>query len=225
MKKPVYVALAPGIAPRLITALMLLVLAGGLAAADAQTLTNLHLFGGPPNDGSEPSGRLVQSSDGNFYGTAFFGGVSGSGTVFRISPTGSYSNLYSFGFTDGSGPVELVQGRDGNFYGATEFGGTTSNSWYGCGTIFRISSSGSYTTLYSFAGSPNDGCGPGFELVKGNDGSFYGTTYTGGQCTNCFGGEGGTIFRINPDGSYTNLYFFGGSPVRKPPLERARAGK
>jgi uncharacterized repeat protein (TIGR03803 family) len=57
--------------------------------------------------------------------------------------------------------------------------------------VFRISSSGSYTNLYSFAGSPNDGTYPVALLVQGSDGNFYGTTYQGGA------NNSGTVFRIS----------------------------
>jgi uncharacterized repeat protein (TIGR03803 family) len=122
-----------------------------------------------------------------------------SGTVFRISPNGSYTNLYSFGSSpkDGYTPSVLVQGSDGNFYGTT-FGGGTNNN----GTVFRISPSGTYTSLYSFVGFPKDGSGPSGGLVQGSDGNFYATTIFGG--TNFYG----TVFRISPSGGYTNLYTF-----------------
>ncbi len=166
--------------------------------------SNLYSFGSLPNDGSEPEGGLVQGGDGNFYGTTFGGGSNINGTVFRISPGGSYSNLYSFGnqSDDGSEPEGgLVQGSDGNFYGTTTYGGSNIN-----GTVFRISPGGNYSNLYSFGSQPNDGSGPGGGLVQGSDGNFYGTTSGGGSDIN------GTVFRIGPGGSYSNLYSFGSQP-------------
>jgi uncharacterized repeat protein (TIGR03803 family) len=118
----------------------------------------------------------VQGSDGNFYGTTTGGGgtANGAGTVFRIGPSGSYTTLYSFSNSppDGAQPeAGLVLGSDGNFYGTTYGGGTNT---CGCGTLFRISPSGQYKTLYSFSalgtGEPEAG------LVQGSDGNFYGTT-------------------------------------------------
>jgi uncharacterized repeat protein (TIGR03803 family) len=165
------------------------------------SLTNLYSFGTVSNDGNFPSAGLVQGSDGNFYGTTQFGGTIDDGTVFRISLSGSYTNLHSFlgSPIDGKFPsAGLVQGSDGNFYGTTEYGGTNDD-----GAVFRISPSGSYTNLYSFLGSPIDGKFPSAGLVQGSDGNFYGTTQFGG--TN----DDGTVFRINPSGSYTNLYSFG----------------
>jgi len=184
--------------------IVLIVVTGRTFNANAQTETTLYSFAGYPNDGANPYAGLVHGSDGNFYGTTVAGGTNGDGTVFRISPGGSYTNLYSFaGYpNDGNGPsAGLVQGSDSNFYGTTFYGGAS-----GYGTVFRISPGGSYTNLYSFAGYPNDGANPVAGLVHGSDGSFYGTTESGG--TNDYG----TVFRISPGGSYTNLYSFAGSP-------------
>lgn len=171
--------------------------------------TNLYSFPGYPHDGYDPIGALVQGSDGNFYGTTLNGGTNGFGTVFRISPSGSYTNLHSFaggygyGNDDGHAPYGgLVQGRDGNFYGTTALGGGNAN---GAGVVFRIGPSGSYTTLYSFTNFPPDGSEPKAGLVLGSDGNFYGTTYGGG--TNICGC--GTVFRISPSGQYKTLYSFG----------------
>ena len=106
--------------------------------------------------------------------------------MFRISTNGALTSLYSFtGGNDGANPTAgLVQGSDGSFYGTTQYGGT--NGDYG--TVFKISSSGALTSLYSFMGG-NDGWGPN-GLVQGSDDSFYGTTTSGGQ-----GGDG-TMFRL-----------------------------
>jgi uncharacterized repeat protein (TIGR03803 family) len=213
MDKPVYVGLATGKTFRLITGLILLVVAGRAFNANAQTVTNFHTFCTSCSDGGFPVAGLVQGSDGNFYGTASFGGTNSCdcGTVFRISSGGTYTSFYSFvgSPNDGDSPnAVLVQGSDGNFYGTTYYGGTGTNCGsFGCGTVFRISPSGSYTSFYSFVGSPNDGAHPyDAELLRGSDGNFYGTTSNGG--TNNLG----TVFRINASGGYTNLYFFVGSP-------------
>jgi uncharacterized repeat protein (TIGR03803 family) len=115
--------------------------------------TSLHSFTGG-DDGSLPSGGLVQGCDGNFYGTTGGGGTNNSGTVFRISTNGVLTSLYSFGSVldvngiplDGADPTAgLVQGSDGNFYGTTSGGGRYCN-----GTVFRISGDGALTSLYSF---------------------------------------------------------------------------
>ena len=160
------------------------------------TYSSLYSFGYPSTDAEYPTAGLVQGSDGNFYGTAEYGGTNGLGTVFRITTNGNETILYSFaGFGvypyDGANPVAgLVQGSDGNFYGTTEYGGTGVS-----GTVFRISPSGNYTNLYSFVGPPTDGFFPQAGLVQGSDGNFYGTTCVGGQSTNCSHGCG-TVFKL-----------------------------
>ena len=111
---------------------------------------SLYSFGDQPLDGTHPSAGLVQGSDGYLYGTTVNGGTNTFGTVFRISHSGSYSNLYSFQGppNDGDGPgVGLTRGNDGNFYGVT-MGGGAGNS----GTVFRVTPDGTETMLYSFAG-------------------------------------------------------------------------
>jgi uncharacterized repeat protein (TIGR03803 family) len=149
--------------------------------------TSLYSFTGG-NDGEYPYAGLVQDSDGSFYGTTEYGGTNGYGTVFKISAKGAYTHLYSFGGNDGANPeAALVQGSDGYFYGTTRGGG--SYGPYGGGTVFRISTIGALTTLYSFTGG-NDGAQPFAGLVQGSDGNFYGTTAYGGQ------GGAGTVFKL-----------------------------
>jgi len=164
-------------------------------------LTSYLFTGG--NHGSEPVAGLVRGSNGNFYGTTELGGASGCGTVFKISTNGALTSLYSFtGGNDGSGPVAgLVQGSDGFFYGTTS--GATSSGRNGDGTVFKISTNGALTSLYSFTGG-NDGSKPVAGLVKDSDGYFYGTTSLGG--TN----GAGTVFKISTNGALTSLYSFTG---------------
>ena len=149
--------------------------------------TSLYSFTGG-NDGEYPYAGLVQGSDGSFYGTTEYGGTNGYGTVFKISAKGAYTHLYSFGGNDGANPeAALVQGSDGYFYGTTRGGG--SYGPYGGGTVFRITTTGALSTLYSFTGG-NDGAQPFAGLVQGSDGNFYGTTAYGGQ------GGAGTVFKL-----------------------------
>ena len=146
-------------------------------------LTSLYAFSG--NDGWIPQAGLVQGSDGCLYGTTAYGGTNGGwGTVFKIGTNRALTSLYSFGSVqdtnrvalDGANPAAgLVQGSDGNFYGTTQWGGTN-----GAGTVFKISTDGALTSLYSFAGH-DDGGNPTAGLVQGSDGNFYGTTVGGGS--------------------------------------------
>jgi len=165
-------------------------------------LTSLYGFTGG-NDGEHPLAGLVQGSDGYFYGTTIQGtndGLGGNGTVFKISASGWFTNLYGFpASNDGAVPeAALVQGSDGYFYGTTSQGGTSGNN----GTVFKISPSGSFTRLYSFSGGKDGGSPNG--LVQGSDGYFYGTTFTGGTSGN------GGVFKISASGAFTSLYSFTG---------------
>lgn len=169
--------------------------------------TNFYSFGSQTNDGANSSAPLVQGSDGYLYGTTVNGGTNNLGTVFRISLTGGYSNLYSFlGPTnDGANPTAgLTKGTNGIFYGTTQKGGTTNNF----GTVFKFNTNGTETMLYAFTGPTNDGNQPLTGLVLGSDGNYYGTATFGG-ITNYDSLGFGTVFRISPGGSYTNLYLFG----------------
>jgi uncharacterized repeat protein (TIGR03803 family) len=164
-------------------------------------LTSLYSFLGGDDEGG-PNG-LIRGSDGFFYGTT--SGEGDPGTVFQISSNGALTTLYLFaGGNDGGNPVAaLAQGRDGYFYGTTEYSDTNI-----AGTVFKIATNGSLTTLYSFTGG-SDGGNPTAALVQGNDGDFYGTTSTGGD-TNLNPSGYGTVFKISANGALTTLYSFTG---------------
>jgi uncharacterized repeat protein (TIGR03803 family) len=189
------------------------------------TLTTLYNFCSLTNcaDGSRPVG-LVQGTDGNFYGTTYFGGLNqvvgvcndGCGTVFQLTPGGVLTTLYNFcslaNCADGGLPGGLLQGTDGNFYGTNGFGGDTlSTCTDGCGTVFQLTPSGVLTTLYNFCtlvGCPGAPYSPGAgNLIQGTDGNFYGLTYHGGSVP-CVDGGCGTAFQLTPSGVYTTLYNF-----------------
>jgi uncharacterized repeat protein (TIGR03803 family) len=143
------------------------------------TLTTLHNFNsGAGGDGASPVGALVQAADGNFYGTALYGGptcngdVANLGTIFLISPGGrTFQTLYDFCTAGGaSNPdTELVLGADGNFYGGTSgvFLGFTG----GDAILFEITPEGALTSLYSFGYSTAD-----LTVMQATNGTFYGTT-------------------------------------------------
>ncbi len=177
----------------------------------AGVLTVLHNFcTGSCTDGNNPSPGVVQGTDGNFYGTAISGGTTGAGTVFKLTPAGAVTTLYTFcqltGCADGINPAApLVQGTDGNFYGTTD--GDDSND----GTVFKITSAGKLTTIHSF-GTNNDGGVPLAGLIQANDGNFYGTTFTAFHDANCCG----TIFKITPAGALTTLITFTGTDGNGP---------
>jgi uncharacterized repeat protein (TIGR03803 family) len=205
-------------------AVILVALAGHPIGSDAQTLTTLWQFSG--SDGSEPGSGLVQGRDGYFYGTTSAGAGTnyipvcdcyGSGTVYRITSAGTLTTLYQFGArpTDGVSPfASLVQGTDGNFYSTTGYGGTNFSSFYQCdkGTVFRITPSGVYTTLWDLGSSRTDGWFSYGSVMQASDGNFYGTTQYGGANTTCSGTCGGTVFQITPSGSLKVLHSFSSSP-------------
>ncbi|HEV2473907.1 MAG TPA: choice-of-anchor tandem repeat GloVer-containing protein, partial [Chthonomonadales bacterium] len=161
-------------------------------------LTVLHDFNLNAADGSNLVAGVVQAADATLYGTAAQGGAFGHGTVFKISPLGSFTVLYSFtGTTDGNVPYGgLCLASDGNLYGTTAGGGL-----YGYGTIFRITTSGVETVLHSFDYN-HDGAQPECDLVEGSDHRLYGTTLNGGL------NFGGTAFVISLDGGFSLLHAF-----------------
>ena len=170
----------------------------------------LYSFAAAPGDGTNPE-VLTQGGDGNFYGTTFGGGANNLGTVFRLTPDGVETTLYSFaGGSDGAGGQGLVQGSDGNFYGTTSRGGAGDS-----GTFFKLTPQGVETVLYSFADASDvaaDGAIPSGQLVEGSDGSFYGVTSYGGLMisgTNDL--YGGTVFKVTSAGMETVLHRFDGA--------------
>jgi uncharacterized repeat protein (TIGR03803 family) len=188
-------------------------------------LTTLHSFCSAKNciDGADPYSGLVQSTDGNFYGTTHSGGAHGRGTVFRIAPGGKLTTLYSFcsqtKCTDGADPYAgVIQAADGNFYGTTSQGGAS--NW---GTVFEITSAGKLTTLHSFCQQKNctDGADPVGGLVQAASGTFYGTTAEGGVY------ENGTVFSLSPGLSPSAEDEVASeqveTPVTPPPTYRKRA--
>jgi uncharacterized repeat protein (TIGR01451 family) len=146
--------------------------------------------------GSSPIAPLIQATDGNFYGTTYFGGTfgqgicatDGCGTVFRMDPAGNVTVLHSFEYSDGRNPRGvLLQGSDGNFYGTTENGGASDY-----GTVFKMDPAGHVTTLHTFTpNAPNGGGHPWAGLIQATDGKLYGTTYFGGSENK------GVVFRLD----------------------------
>jgi uncharacterized repeat protein (TIGR03803 family) len=149
--------------------------------------------------GSKPQVGLIADPEGDFYGTATFGGTNGTGVVFRLSKW-TYTVLHNFGPAYGGGDGAYPQGpllRDsaGNLYGTTGFGGQ-----FGDGTVFKIDTAGNESVLYSFTGGA-DGTQPYNNLVRDFAGNLYGTTISSQDLT-------GTIFKLHTSGKLTVLYTF-----------------
>jgi len=159
---------------------------------DGTGYTILHRFqdGSVANDGAQPTNPPVIGSDGNLYGSTYTS-ADFNGTIYRVSTSGTnYSVVHHF--ADGSIPNEginpiarIISAPDGSMYGTTDAGGTA-----GQGTIFKLTTSGAVTMVYSFAN--NDGRSPNGDLLLDTDGKFYGMADSGGVVNK------GTIYRVFP---------------------------
>jgi uncharacterized repeat protein (TIGR03803 family) len=140
--------------------------------AEAQTSYEvLHDFTGGPTDGENPSAGVIGATDGNLYGTTYWGGAGdvglicdgiGCGTVFEITAEDAVTIVHAFAGSDTTGAPHpdggLVQGTDGFLYGTTILGGGSGCEGIGCGTVFRVATDGSgYAILHTFMGVPTDG--------------------------------------------------------------------
>jgi uncharacterized delta-60 repeat protein len=178
-------------------------------------LSTIATFGN--TNGASPQCRLLLAPDGSFYGTTWQGGSSSNGTVFRVTTNGVLSSLVSFSGTNGAflgaqPNAVLALGPDGRLYGTTYQGGL-----YGRGTVFRVSTNGTFASLVSL--NVTNGAFPygyGAGLNWGNDGNFYGATFNGGTLNS------GTLFKFNTNGVLTTLCTFAGtngsSPMSSPML-------
>ncbi|HTA83604.1 MAG TPA: choice-of-anchor tandem repeat GloVer-containing protein [Bacteroidia bacterium] len=167
---------------------------------------NLFDMGAPIVNGTNPFGHIIQGFDGSYYGMNYHAGDSGAGVIFNYSYSKGMKALYSFdGTANGGNPYgSLVQAKDSSLYGMTSQGGTS-----GKGTLFKCSTSGVLTTLYSFTGG-SDGGAPYGNLVLSNSGSFYGMTNNGGNSGD------GTIFKSSASGLVTVLHTFSGTDGSQP---------
>jgi len=191
--------------------------------ARAQTYTVLHTFR-IRTDGAFPYAGVIRDAEGNLYGTSFGGGAHKYGTVFKLSNPGKETLLYSFtGGADGGGPEGgVIRDAEGNFYGTTSYGGDLSCPstpvGSGCGVVFKLSTTGKETVLYTFKGG-TDGAEPQAGVIRDAKGNLYGTASYGGDLSECQGSGCGVVFKVSATGKQTVLYSFtggsdGGSPVQ-----------
>ena len=185
----------------------LLLAAGVLAAAPhvlAQTtgeLTTIRSFNGPT--GQAPTEALTRGNDGTFYGVTSAGGLNDEGTVFRVTTDGAITILHNFdSTTDGLRPRgKLLLASDGNLYGVTQSRGPG-----GGGTVFQVSTGGSFSVVHAFTTSGAQGKTPLAGLIQGGDGALYGTTQLGDIQGD--GAGDGTLYRLTLTGGFAVLHFF-----------------
>ncbi len=188
----------------------------GAQLSSAQTFSVLYSFTGGV-DGGSPSEGLVRNTQGNLYGTTYYGGtgsctengVSGCGTVFKVTPDGIESVLHSFQQgRDGAHPwAGVTIDMTGNLFGTTTAGGLSN-----LGIAYKLDTSGAETILHYFRGGSRDGASPYSGLVLDNLGSLWGTNTAGGNPSCGIRGSGcGTIFKLR-NGKETILHRFSGSP-------------
>jgi uncharacterized repeat protein (TIGR03803 family) len=156
-------------------------------------------------------------SGGLFYGTTLVGGTNNDGTIFTITTAGTLTTLHQFsgtnGVADGAVPEHLIKGAVGTFYGSTLFGGSNN-----AGTVFSITSAGTFTTLHVFSGTNGvaDGSSPVVSLLSG--GLLIGSTLTGGTF------NAGTVFQMTTQGTLTTLHQFDGTNGSGPVITPLKDG-
>lgn len=160
----------------------------------ARKLVVVARFKADDPQGGGPFGGLVEMDDGSFLGTAYSGGISGGGMIFKVTKAGVVQRFVDFAGSNGIAPnAGLVKGSDGSFYGTTTRGGLDPDDF---GTIYKLTASGSFSTIAVFNGT--NGKSPQGRLVE-KDGTFYGATYFGGEQSK------GVIFKITPGDSNSEI--------------------
>jgi uncharacterized repeat protein (TIGR03803 family) len=173
-----------------------------LAGAQTYTYSTIVYFG-PASEGGPffPITQPLMDAQGNFYGNSEAGGTFDLGTVFKVTPGGVVTVLHSFNGADGQLPESnLARDSQNNLYGVTVLGGK-----YGRGTVYKVAPDGTETVLFSFPGTFPDGGAPRTPLILDAAGNIYGITIF---ADNNFDYNGGSIFKLAPDGTFTLLYQF-----------------
>jgi uncharacterized repeat protein (TIGR03803 family) len=157
------------------------------------------------SDGGTPSAGVIRDSEGNLYGTTFYGGAFNGGVVYKLTPSGQETVLYSFaGETDGADPVSgVLRDSGGNLYGTNVNYGAG-----GAGVLYKLDTAGDLTVLHSFSAGSG-----GYEpqgVVLDPAGNLYGTTELGGG-SGCYMNWGcGVVYEVDTAGNYTVILTFAG---------------
>lgn len=207
-------------------------LAGGsvFKITPAGQFTLLYRFAADPTTGHFPNGEypgsLVEGPDGFLYGVAASGGqfsglaVSQPGNIFKVSKSGTgFEIVHNFcsapNCADGALPGSLILALDGNFYGTTSGGGSFQGQncqSFGCGVVFRLGPSGTYSVLHTVNGTTEGSRLVG--ITQGNDGNFYGpSSFAAGAGASFFAG----VFKMTPGGQLTTIHTF---PAPQTPVSR-----
>lgn len=202
------------------TVALFIIISGTPQRASAQTESILYNFCSLSNcdDGEIPQAGLAIDASGNLYGTTQTGGTYNQGTAFKLSPTGTFTLLHTFGSTtnDGTAPeAPLILDSKGNLYGTTTSGGTHDK-----GTVFELTPSGTETILYNFCSTGGtkctDGSSPMAGLLRDKRGNLYGTTSTGGVYGLTL--TKGVVFKLSPNGTEKVLHSFGNGSDGSTPM-------
>lgn len=217
------------VTPGVFAALSLLTIA---TAAAGQQPVVVHSFActgsafsrsGPCPGGGRPD-SLIQSSDGNFYGTSQVSNEGTSeptgGNVFSLTPAGTFTVLHTFlpglnkNYPNGNLPGQIAEGSDGKLYGYTLFGGVGGcNGYCGSGVLYRVNKDGSgFQIIHKFCSQTNCTDGGAGAVIAAPDGNLYGASFSGGtgNCGSFYVGCG-TIFRVSPTAGYSVVVNFKGT--------------
>ena len=192
--------------PFLLTALtaVLLYSVAAVKIAQGQTVTALYNFSPQSSSAAPQDVALAQGRDGELYGTSQGNGNTSDGSIFKVSSSRIFAEIFDFDITNGCCPGEgLILGSDGNFYGAAGGGGNERN-----GVLFKVTANGTYTDIYDFSSSVANPFAP---PIQASDGNFYGTTANGGP--------GSTIYKFTMLGDFTTIYQFDSVNIGAPLIQ------
>jgi uncharacterized repeat protein (TIGR03803 family) len=155
-------------------------------------------------DGGHPYAGVIADASGNLYGTTYKGGTANAGVIYKLTPSGQETVLYSFtGGTDGGNPYAgVIADAAGNLYGTTLYGGTAPFFPYADGVIYKLDTAGRETVLYSFDGQNRGPGGPYAGVIRDAAGNLYGAASFGGI------NSGGVLYKIDTGGHFRVLFSF-----------------